>query len=190
MDFSYLSSVYSLNATGIHLNFRLYNKYIKCAKCREMSISNFSLVAEDILKYIKKTEYLSWCQMHCTLWLSLVFAGGAGSLLPPGSGRRHAHTDGRRLGEPRAERGGHDCAGVGLHGARTGGRQAGGQRTAFLQREERHPDVSRGSAQCSQHCHPAVTLKPNIRKQAFTFRRIPGNSIEHFIEIKMIRLIS
>lgn len=102
--------------------------------------------------------------------LSLLLAGGAGSLLPPGSGRRHAHSDGGRLGEPGAERGGHHRPGAGVDGAGAGGRQAGGQRTAFLQREERHPDVSRGPAQRSQHCHPALALeqRPSRRTRLHT----------------------
>lgn len=89
-------------------------------------------------------------------------AGGAGSLLPPGPGRRHAHPDGGRLGEPGTERGGNHRSGAGLNGARAGGRQAGGQRAAILQRKEGHPDVGRGSAQRSQRSHSALTLNVRI----------------------------
>lgn len=88
----------------------------------------------------------------------LFFAGGAGSLLPPRSGRRHAHPDGGRLGEPRAERSGDHRSGAGPDGAGAGGRQVGGQRSTFLQGEEGHPDVSGGPAERSQRRHPALTL--------------------------------
>lgn len=87
--------------------------------------------------------------------------GGAGSLLPPGLGRRHAHPDGGGLGEPGAERGGNHRSGAGLNGAGAGGRQAGRQRTAVLQRKEGHPDVGCGSAQCRQRRHSAIALKHN-----------------------------
>lgn len=85
--------------------------------------------------------------------------GGPGSLLPPGTGRRHAHSDGGRLGEPGAGGGEHHQPGAGGDRARAGGRTAGRTWAALLQGKEGHPHAGRGAAGSSQqHRDTALRL--------------------------------